>query len=250
MRSIPSIIRAIATKGITGAYRELLPEASRDSIAWINRQGIAVQGARVLEVGCGFGATAALLREQGADVIAIDIEPPRVLHAQRDGVQVALADANALQFKDETLDLILCINVLEHLEEPRRFVDEAYRCLRPGRHLYLTWTNWYSPMGGHDFTPFHYLGPRLGYRLACKLRRKERFIQVPYQTMWPIHIGPTLRLLKESGFRILKITPRYYPSLSFICRIPALREFLTVNCQVLLQKPASGPVPSASRGSA
>lgn len=239
MRSIPYVIRTIATKGLAGAYRELLPEASRDSIAWLNRQGIDVNGARVLEVGCGFGATASLLREQGADVIAIDIELERARHARQDGVQAAVSDANALQFKDNTLDLILSINVLEHLEQPRRFVDEAYRCLRPGGYLYLAWTNWLSPMGGHDFMPFHYLGPRLGYRLACKLRKRERFIQVPYETIWPTHIGPTLRLLNERGFRILRMTPRYFPSLSFVCRVPVLREFLTVNCQLLLGKPGA-----------
>ena len=238
MRPITSVIRAIATKGLAGAYRELLPEASRDSVEWLNRQGIAIKGARVLEVGCGFGSTGSLLQEQGADVTAIDIELPRVRHAKEGGVQASLGDANALPFKDNTLDLILCINVLEHLERPRLFVEEAYRCLRPGSHVYLTWTNWFSPFGGHDFAPFHYLGPRQGYRLARKLRRKERFIQVPYETMWPIHIGPTLTMLKKSGFQTRRITPRYFPSLSFICRIPALREFLTVNCQVLLLKPA------------
>ena len=244
MRSVPSVIRALATKGVAGAYRELLPEASRDSIAWLNRQGITVNGARVLEVGCGFGTTAGLLREQGADLVAIDVELPRVQHARQSGVSAALGDASALAFGNNTLDLILCINVLEHLEVPRLFVDEAYRCLRPGGHAYLTWTNWLSPFGGHDFTPFHYLGPRLGYRLACKLRRKERFIQVPYETIWPIHIGPTLRLLERSGFEVVKMTPRYFPSLSFIPRIPALREFFTVNCQVLLLKPIPASKPA------
>ena len=237
MKSVPSLVWSIATKGLAQAYREILPEVSRQSVDWLREQRIPLEGARVLEVGCGFGSAAALLREHGADVIAIDIELPRVENARHDGVQVALSDAHALQFKDNTLDLVLCIGVLEHLQEPPRFMAEAYRCLRPGGYLYLTWTNWLSPLGGHDFAPFHYLGPRLGYAVARKVRRRERFIQVPYQTIWPIHIGPTLRQLRRCGFRPVRITPRHYPSMSFICRVPVLREFLTVNCQVLMQKP-------------
>jgi SAM-dependent methyltransferase len=208
-------------------------------VEWLEQQGgVELKGLRALEVGCGFGSTATLLKERGADICALDIELPRVEHARSGGVQAALADAHALQFRDEVFDLVLCVGVLEHLPHPERFVNEAYRCLRPGGRLYLTWTNWFSPLGGHDFAPFHYLGPRLGYRVACKLRRRQRFIQVPYETIWPIHIGSTLRMLRRSGFRITKMTPRHYPSISFLCRLPVAREFLTVNCQLLLEKPA------------
>ena len=238
MKSIPYLVWSIATKGLAQASREVLPDVSRQSVGWLQEQGgIELPGLLALEVGCGFGSASALLRTQGANVVALDIELPRVQHARQEGVEAALADANALQFKDGVFDLVLCIGVLEHLPAPRRFIDEAYRCLRPGGHLYLTWTNWLSPLGGHDFAPFHYLGPRLGYRVACKVRRRERFIHIPYETIWPIHIGPTLRMLKASGFRVAKMTPRHYPSLSFICRVPIAREFLTVNCQLLLEKP-------------
>jgi len=240
VRSIPYLVWSIATKGLARTYREVLPDVSRQSVDWLEQQGgVELRDLRALEVGCGFGSASALLQEKGAAVVALDIELPRVQHARADGVQAALADANALQFRDGVFDLVLCIGVLEHLPEPRRFVEEAYRCLRSGGHLYLTWTNWLSPLGGHDFAPFHYFGPRLGYRIACRVRRRQRFIQVPFETIWPIHIGPTLRMLKDSGFRIAKMTPRHFPSLSFICRVPVAREFLTVNCQLLLEKPAA-----------
>lgn len=237
MKTIPNLVWSVLTKGLGNAYRELLPEASRDSVDWIRRQGVPMEGTRVLEAGCGFGSTAALLQEGGADVIAIDIELERVRHARRDGLQAALSDATALQFMDNAFDVILSVNVLEHLAEPRRFVAEAFRCLRAGGYLYLTWTNWYSPIGGHDFSPFHYLGPRLGYRVARRLRPDHRFDHAPFETMWPIHIGPTLAMLRDAGFELRAITPRHYPGLSFICRIPGLREVLTLNCQVLLLKP-------------
>jgi SAM-dependent methyltransferase len=240
VRSLPAIVRAVATQGIPGAYRELLPEASRDSVEWIRRQGLKIEGARVLEVGCGRASTAALLQQLGANVAAFDLGLPAVQHAQRDGLRVFLGDANALPCKNASLDLVVSINVVCHLRRPRSFFDEALRCLRPGGYAFVTWTNWYSPMGGHDFSPYHYLGPRLGYRLACRLKHKERFIQVPYDTLWPNHIGPTLETMRRSGFQLLDVRPRYYPGLAFVCRVPVLREFLTWNCQVLMQKPGRG----------
>jgi len=140
--------------------------------------------------------------------------------------------------KDGILDLIVSVNVVCHLANPRVFFDEALRVLRPGGLVYITWTNWLSPHGGHDFAPYHYLGPRRGYRVALRMKRKERFVQVPYDSLWPNHIGPTLGKMREAGFHVLDVRPRYYPSLSLICRVPLVREFLTWNCQVLLQKPS------------
>ena len=214
---------------------------SQGSVDWLEQQGVRLEGARVLEVGCGYGSAAAIVLQRGADVCALDIEMPRVQHARDEGVQVALADAEALQFRGGAFDLVLCIGVLEHLRHPRLFFEEAYRCLRPGGRLYLTWTNWLSPLGGHDYAPFHYLGPRLGHTVAKKVRRRERFIQTPYETLYPVHIGPTLRMIEGAGFRIARMTPRHYPNLAFVCRVPVAREFLTVNCQLLLEKPGGTP---------
>ncbi len=227
----------VASKGTSATYRELLPEASRDSVEWIARKGLTIEGARVLEVGCGRASTALLLEEQGADVATFDIGLPAVHHARADGLRVFLGDANAMPCKDGVLDLVVSVNVVCHLPKPRLFFDEAFRALRPGGLAYITWTNWLSPHGGHDFAPYHYLGARLGYRVARRMKHKERFIQVPFDSLWPNHIGSTLRKMRAAGFQMLDVRPRYYPSLAFVCRVPIAREFLTWNCQVLLQKP-------------
>lgn len=227
----------VASKGLVTTYKDMLPEMSRDSVEWIERQGLALRGARVLEIGCGRASTALLLQELGADVSAFDIEADAVQHARADGLKAFVGDATALPCKSGALDLLVSVNVVCHIQHPARFFEEAYRSLRPGGYAYVTWTNWYSPMGGHDFAPYHYLGPRFGYNLACRMKHKDSFIQVPFQSLWPNHIGPTLRVMRQSGFQILGVTPRYYPSLAFICRVPLMREFLTWNCQVMLQKP-------------
>jgi SAM-dependent methyltransferase len=48
------------------------------------------------------------------------------------------ASAYELPFPDESLDAIINFNLLEHLETPQRFVDEAKRVLKPGGYVYST----------------------------------------------------------------------------------------------------------------
>jgi SAM-dependent methyltransferase len=132
--------------------------------------------------------------------------------------------------------LVICSNVLEHLAKPSQFIHAMPQLLRPGGRFYLSWTNWLSPWGGHDFSPFHYLGPRLGPWLFDRFVKRQR-IHTPYLTLYPIHIGPVLRQIREHPkLRLEQVAPRYYPELSFLMSLPVVREFLAWNCAVLLSK--------------
>ena len=42
------------------------------------------------------------------------------------------ADAHSMPFRDETCDCVLATEILEHLKEPEKFIDEVYRVLQPG----------------------------------------------------------------------------------------------------------------------
>jgi hypothetical protein len=108
--------------------------------------------------------------------------------------------------------------------------------LEPAGHFYLSWTNWLSPWGGHDFSPFHYFGPHLGPRLWDRWVKRTRQLD-PFRNLYPTYIGSTLRVLRRHpGLRIRRVAPRYYPELAWLMRLPVLREFLAWNCAVLLQE--------------
>src|SRR6266700_2024506 len=47
---------------------------------------------------------------------------------------------------------------LEHVPDPMGLAEEMIRVTRPGGLVYLSYTNWYSPWGGHEMSPWHYLG--------------------------------------------------------------------------------------------
>jgi SAM-dependent methyltransferase len=85
--------------------------------------------------------------------IALDIRPGR-------GVAV-IGDAQALGIGNETFDSIVCTEVLEHLPEPRRAIDEMFRVLRPGGCLILT-TRFLFPIhdAPHDYFRYTKYGLR------------------------------------------------------------------------------------------
>lgn len=105
-------------------------------------------GARVLDVGCGGGLLAEALAEAGATVSAIDLAPSMIevarLHALERGVSIdyravsaeSLVDAAALPF-----DAVTCMEMLEHVPDPRAMLDTFARLVRPGGDLYISTIN-------------------------------------------------------------------------------------------------------------
>lgn len=76
------------------------------------------------------------------------------------GVQV-IGDAQALGILDATFDVILCTEVLEHIPDPQRAIDEMFRVLVPGGQLLLT-TRFLFPIhdAPHDYFRFTKYGLR------------------------------------------------------------------------------------------
>ena len=163
-----------------------------------------------------------------------------------------LADAGDLPLEDESVDGAFCSNLLEHTPDPEAVIREIERVLRPGGWGYISWTNWYSPWGGHDMTPYQYLGPRLGPRLYERRHGPPR--KNPYGAgLWAVHVGPTIRraLSPTTGNRadraaLLAPAQRHLP-------VPLLREVLTWNCVIRVRKLAlsrSASKPAAARHTA
>jgi len=133
-------------------------------------------------------------------------------------------------------DLVVCSNVLEHLAKPDQFIHSAGKLLSPGGALYLSWTNWLSPWGGHEFSPFHYLGVRRGHLAYDKWTGRTRK-HTPNVNLYPTYIGAVLKVIRnDPHLRVLRLAPRYYTEFSFLMGIPGLREFLAWNCAMLITK--------------
>lgn len=210
-----------------------------DAIGWIEEAGVAVgPGTRVLDLGCGHGVFGGELRRRGCSVTFAD-EQNHLLPEYRDQPFVAVnLDRDRLDRLALTgFDLVICSNVLEHLAKPEAFLSQADGLLAPGGRFYLSWTNWLSPWGGHEFSPWHYLGPRLGPAIHDQLG-KTRFHR-PGTNLFMTSIGGILRHLHEAtDLRLTRRAPRYYPEFWFLLHLPVVREFLAWNCALLLARRA------------
>lgn len=91
---------------------------------------------RVLEVGCGEGIVLAHLAERtpGARFDGLEMDETALARARARCPDVALVrgDACELPFRDRSFDLVVCLEVLEHLPEPARALREVRRVSRGG----------------------------------------------------------------------------------------------------------------------
>ena len=117
-------------------------------------------GRRVLDLGCGHGYDTLAMRAAGAEVIALDMDPAKLLATGEPLEGGVRGDATRLPFADGTFDGVYCSNLLEHTPETPPVFDEIERVLRPGGWAWVSWTNWYSPWGGHEIVPAAPPGPR------------------------------------------------------------------------------------------
>jgi ubiquinone/menaquinone biosynthesis C-methylase UbiE len=111
-----------------------------------------LQNTSVLEAGCGRGAFARYLAERGARVTAVDISPAaaemtRAALAPFSDCTASAASIEALPFSDGTFDLVVSLDTLEHVFQPKRAVAELVRVLRPGGTVIVTTSNYLSLVG-------------------------------------------------------------------------------------------------------
>jgi 2-polyprenyl-3-methyl-5-hydroxy-6-metoxy-1,4-benzoquinol methylase len=119
-------------------------------------------GRRVLDAGCGIGYGSRMLAEAGAaEVAGVDIAQP-VIEAASAGsgsdVTFRVGDVAALDFAADSFDLVVCFEVIEHVDDTDAVLDELTRVLAAGGLLLISSPNRdrYVPGNPHhryEFTP-------------------------------------------------------------------------------------------------
>jgi SAM-dependent methyltransferase len=98
---------------------------------------------RCLDVGCGDGRSIGLwLRDHVGRYVGVDVSETAAAHARGLGLDARqVPDAAELPFGDGEFDVVVCLEVLEHLFAPHRAAGEALRVLRPGGTYFATVPN-------------------------------------------------------------------------------------------------------------
>jgi SAM-dependent methyltransferase len=99
----------------------------------------ASRGARFLDIGCGsgIGLKWAAARLPDACRIGIDVSPFGLRHCAGLGARLYRASSERLPLDDSVIDLAICVDLLQHLEDDRPTLKEAARVLKPGGILFV-----------------------------------------------------------------------------------------------------------------
>jgi SAM-dependent methyltransferase len=207
-------------------------------------RGLNPRGRRVLDLGSGYGGYSLALRDSGASVISADLSPVAF-----EGSQTVRADARLTPFASNSFDMVVCASLIEHVPAPDEPIREIHRLLRVGGTLYLSFPPFYTPIGGHQFSPFHLFGERAALQIIRmrRLYRGKQWLQahysaVPksYATAWgdwglyPLTIARVEKTLRMFRFEMIERSTRWLPF--DFSGVPVLGEFLTWHVQFLLRK--------------
>lgn len=154
-----------------------------------------------LDLGCGVGANLPVLHALAREVIAVDASPEAIRWCHRRGLtSVRLGDATAIELADHSVDLVTCLDVLEHVDDERAMA-EIRRVLRPGGWLMVTVPAFPHLWNDNDEFARH----RRRYRKAG-LRRLLGGLEIDEIGYWNALMYPPM--LAFSVWRRLRKAPR------------------------------------------
>src|SRR6266545_6956829 len=178
-----------------------------DSIAALRRM-VDLRGRSVLDVGGGPGFFARSFAAAGASYIGLEVDQPTDTPAEAFAVR---GSGIALPFRSRSIDVTYCSNVLEHVGDGWQVADELVRVTRPGGTVFLSFTPWFSPWGGHETAPWHYLGG--GYARRRFVAKRGRQPKNAFgESLFAYRVTETLRWARTNPDADLVLAyPRYHP---------------------------------------
>jgi ubiquinone/menaquinone biosynthesis C-methylase UbiE len=202
---------------------------SRAVLAFVNARA----GDTILDIGCGNARDIVALLRAGARVVGVDLSEGMIAQARVDlakagfeGVTLEVGDATQLGFPADTFDKVIFSEVIEHIPDAARAVDEIHRVLKPGGTVVVSTPNRASWYGFDRYV----LWERL-------LRRKWNHPFDNWRTIQELQ-----SLLESRGFTVTrKETTCYIPGFLLTYFLPRVLQRLVVRI-------VSAAEPLASRG--
>lgn len=183
----------------------------------------------VLEIGCGEGATLALIKREGyADrTIGVEYYPEAAAKARAFVDEVFEGDVEKLELPlpEHSVDAILCLDVLEHLVHPEHLIQRLHRLLSPGGVLVTS-----IPNVRHYSVSFPlFFGGRWEYTAAGILDRTHLRFYTKQSA---------IRLVESSGLKVVEVGSNIGPKLQIGNRLTLglFRAFLETQYLIKAQR--------------
>lgn len=122
----------------------------------IVREHVGLEGKRILDLGCGVGAFVRRFREFSDDVVGMDIDEESVVEGAKELPDLGLSVGEHLPFADDTFDVIMLHEVLEHVTNDVETLKEACRVVKRGGSVIVFTPNRLYPFETHGI----FLGKR------------------------------------------------------------------------------------------
>jgi len=189
---------------------------------------------RILDNGCGVGLYSQHLKQTDNQVISLEYDIERAVEAHLRSPLTLSAAGERLPFPNETFDLILSHEVLEHVQDDRQAVCEMVRVLQIGGRLVL-----FAPNRGYPFETH-----------GIYWRSKYHFGNIPLVNYFPMHIrnrlAPHVRVYQQADLaslfqnlpvRLIKRHIIFGAYDNIIARSPSLGRILRATLQWLEKTP-------------
>lgn len=247
-------------------FHELATTCKNYFIPYIQKWHNVDAETAVLEIGCGEGGNLLPFAEIGCSTTGVDIAARRIKEAQHffnackaEGKFIA-EDIFKLKDLENSYDLIICHDVIEHIDDKDLFMSKIGNYLKADGVVFMSFPTWQMPFGGHQqisknkilsHLPFVHLLPTSFYKALIKLFGEdegntkellaikrtgitiERFekiinhtnLSIKHRELW--FINPHYKT--KFG-----LTPRKLPRL--LSNIPYFRNYLTSSCFYILSR--------------
>ena len=136
-----------------------------------------------LDIGAGQGYFLEIAKERGWEVFGTEFSEECINNAKKKDLNLYQGNVKDAQFPKDQFDVIVCIEVIEHLINPRETTDEMYRITRKGGAVYITTPN---------FNAIH------------RYRLKEQYDVITYPTHLSYFTNKSIKAL----FQASHLTPK------------------------------------------
>jgi len=172
---------------------------NKEIVQYIKRKSLENIDRKILDVGCGKGDYTYFFGRRNK-VIGVDLQ--NVVKEKYRNFNFQIADATSLPFQDNTFDVVISFDVIEHIENDKKMVAEAYRVLKSGGKIFFGTPN--------KTRLSHFLLRLIGKPVKYPLNLGEsdklgKIIHIREYTAEELR-----KVMKKSGFRDIKVIPFWF----------------------------------------